>query len=177
MVHRVYHADIPLLRSKLWLVTAHRRLIAAVLAFFLGVFGGIAAFQAPAFADTALEPVRIETKSGPRVFEVEVMRTESERERGLMFRPYLPAGRGMLFEFEAPRTVLMWMKDTLIPLDMLFIRAVGTVARIAENAEPESTRTIASGEVVAGVLEINAGLASKLGIKPNDRVIHPFFTH
>jgi uncharacterized membrane protein (UPF0127 family) len=177
MAQFAVHADIPFLRTRSWLIAAHRRLIVAVLAFVLGVFGGLAAFQAPAFADASLESVRIETKSGPRVFEVEVMRTEAERERGLMFRPYLPAGRGMLFEFEAPRTVLMWMKDTLIPLDMLFIRSDGTVARIAENAEPESTRTIASGEAVAGVLEINAGLASKLGIKPNDRVIHPFFTH
>jgi uncharacterized membrane protein (UPF0127 family) len=130
---------------------------------------------ASARAESALEKLTIVTQSGPRVFEVEVMRTDAERAKGLMFRRYMPADRGMLFDFKGEGEVAMWMKDTYIPLDMVFIRADGTIARIAENTEPMSTRTIPSGSPVLGVLEINGGVAAKLGIKPGDKVQHPLF--
>ena len=126
-------------------------------------------------ADAALEPVEIETAAGPIVFNSEIMRTEAERERGLMLRPYLPELRGMLFDFGEVRSVQMWMKDTLIPLDMIFIRADGTIARVTTNAEPYSTRVLPSGEPVRAVLEINAGLAAKYGIKSGAHVTHPLF--
>ena len=126
-------------------------------------------------ADGALEPVAIETAAGPIVFNSEIMRTEAERERGLMQRPYLPELRGMLFDFGEIRSVQMWMKDTLIPLDMIFIRADGTIARVTANAEPYSTRVLPSGEPVRAVLEINAGLAAKYGIKSGAHVTHPMF--
>ncbi len=129
---------------------------------------------APASAQ-ALEKLVIQTASGPRTFDVEVMRTDEERAKGLMNRRYLPAERGMLFDFKAEQPVAMWMMNTYIPLDMLFIRKDGTIARIAEMTEPLSTRTIASGENVLGVLEINGGLSAKLGIKPGDRVQHALF--
>lgn len=129
-----------------------------------------------AWAQNALETLTIQTAKGPVSFQVEVMRTDEERARGLMNRAYLPADRGMLFDFKAPQPAMMWMKNTLIPLDMLFIRSNGTIANIAENTEPHSLRTIPSAEPVLGVLEINGGASAKLGIAPGDKVVHPLFS-
>lgn len=127
-------------------------------------------------ADAApLEKVTIVTASGQKSFDVEVMRTEAEREKGLMFRNYLPTERGMLFDFGVEKPVMMWMKDTPLPLDMIFIRKNGTIARIAADTEPFSLTVLSSGEPVIGVLEINAGLAEKLGIRAGDKVIHALF--
>ena len=108
-------------------------------------------------------------------FDVEVARTPQEQQDGLMFRKSLGGDQGMIFPYDPPQDVAFWMKNTLIPLDMLFIRADGTIARIAANTEPLSTRTIPSGEPVLAVLELNAGTAAKLGVKPGDRVEHPVF--
>jgi uncharacterized membrane protein (UPF0127 family) len=130
----------------------------------------------PAAVAQTLEKLAIQTATGTRSFDVEVMRTDEERAKGLMNRRYLPAERGMLFDFKVEQPVSMWMMNTYIPLDMLFIRKDGTIARIAEMTEPLSTRTIASGENVLGVLEINGGLSAKLGIKPGDKVQHSLFT-
>lgn len=122
-----------------------------------------------------LEPLTIVSTSGRHAFQVEVMRTPEQRARGLMHRQFMPADRGMLFDFKQVEPVAMWMQNTYISLDMLFIRADGTVARIAERAEPLSTRTIPSGEPVLSVLELNGGIAEKLGIKPGDKVEHALF--
>ncbi|MBN9064342.1 MAG: hypothetical protein BGP06_07735 [Rhizobiales bacterium 65-9] len=123
-----------------------------------------------------LEKLTIVTAGGGRqTFEVEVMRNDADRARGLMFRRMLPADRGMLFDFGREEEVSMWMQNTYIPLDMLFIRADGVIRRIAANTEPLSTRTIPSGGPALGVLEINGGEAAKRGIKPGDRVEHPLF--
>jgi hypothetical protein len=121
------------------------------------------------------EPLTIQTSGGPRHFEVEVARNDADREQGLMFRRELAADRGMLFDFARVETVSMWMKNTYISLDMVFIRPDGTIARVAENTEPLSTRVIASGEPVLGVLEVAGGTARRLGIKRGDRVEHPLF--
>ncbi len=129
----------------------------------------------PASAQAALERLSVRSGNAVHVFEVEVARTGEERAKGLMFRRYLPADRGMLFDFGAEQPVAMWMKDTFIPLDMLFIRKDGTIARIAENTEPHSLRSISSGENVLSVLELNGGTAARLGIAPGDRVMHPLF--
>lgn len=154
------------------------RLLRGVLAAVL-VVGAFALLSEPARAQNApasgLEPLTIVTSSGRHAFQVEVMRTPDQRARGLMHRQFMPADRGMLFDFKQVEPVAMWMQNTYISLDMLFIRADGTVARIAERAEPLSTRTIPSGEPVLSVLEINAGIAEKLGIKPGDKVEHPLF--
>lgn len=141
----------------------------------LGAFLFVCAALPVAWAQTALEPLTIKTAKGPVAFQVEVMRTDEERARGLMNRAYLPADRGMLFDFKSPQIATMWMKNTLIPLDMIFIRADGTIANIAENTEPHSLRTIPSSEPVLSVLEINGGLSAKLGIAPGDKVGHPMF--
>jgi uncharacterized membrane protein (UPF0127 family) len=126
-------------------------------------------------AQSKLEQLTIATAKGKVSFSVEVMRTDEERARGLMNRAYLPADRGMLFDFKQPQIASMWMKNTLIPLDMLFIRTDGTIANIAENTEPHSLRTISAIEPVLGVLELNGGTAARLGIAPGDRVEHPLF--
>ena len=126
-------------------------------------------------AQSKLEQLTIATAKGKVTFTVEVMRTDEERARGLMNRAYLPADRGMLFDFKQPQIASMWMKNTLIPLDMLFIRKDGTIANIAENTEPHSLRTVSAIEPVLGVLELNGGTAARLGIAPGDRVQHPLF--
>ncbi len=130
------------------------------------------AAQAPA---ATTEPLEIVTATGAHAFAIEVMRTDEERARGLMFRRFMPADRGMLFDFKTEQPVLMWMKNTYIPLDMIFIARNGTVTHVAANAEPMSERTISSGPPAYAVLEVNAGLAAKIGLKPGDKVRHPMF--
>lgn len=132
--------------------------------------------QAPArAAAAATEPLTIVTKAGPKRFSVEVMRDDAGRSRGLMFRRHMAADHGMLFDFERDEPVTMWMKNTYLPLDMVFIRPDGTISRIAADTEPLSTAIIPSGSPVNAVLELNAGTAAKLGIQPGDRVDHPMF--
>lgn len=124
----------------------------------------------------ALEALSILGQGGQRQnFQVEVARNDADRAQGLMFRRSMPADRGMLFDFGKVEPVSMWMQNTYLSLDMLFIRADGTIARVAANTEPLSTRTIPSGEPVLAVLELNAGTAAKLGIKAGDKVEHPLF--
>ncbi|MEM8878478.1 MAG: DUF192 domain-containing protein [Pseudomonadota bacterium] len=118
----------------------------------------------------------IETSGGPVAFDVEFVNTPETRAQGLMFRERLPSGTGMLFDFGGPREVAMWMKNTLIPLDMIFIRDDGVIHRIAANTVPLSLATVASEGPVTGVLEIIGGDAERLGIAPGDRVRHPMFT-
>jgi uncharacterized membrane protein (UPF0127 family) len=139
------------------------------------------AFALESGAASALDSLTLVTNpKGPgpvdHVLSVEVMRTEPEREHGLMDRRYLPADRGMLFEFDREQNIMMWMKDTYIPLDMIFISKAGVVTHIHENAEPLSEAIIPSHGPVFGVLEVNAGYARKIGLKPGDLVRHPMFT-
>ncbi len=132
--------------------------------------------QAPAQAATAkTEPLTITTKAGPKRFAVEVMRDDAGRSRGLMFRRHMAADHGMLFDFERDEPVTMWMKNTYLPLDIVFIRPDGTISHIAADTEPLSTAIIPSGGPVVAVLELNAGTAAKLGIRPGDRVEHALF--
>jgi len=121
------------------------------------------------------QPLEIVTKSGVQFFSVEMATTEEEKTTGLMYRKELPDGKGMLFDFSPEQQVSMWMKNTYISLDMIFIRADGRILRIAENTEPQSTSIISSGGLAKGVLEVIAGTAKKYGIQPGDRVGHPLF--
>ena len=129
---------------------------------------------APAVADALSKgTLTLETASGPHQFNVEVASTPQERERGLMLRTSLPAESGMLFLYETPQPIAMWMKNTIIPLDMIFIDAWGKVNRIESNAEPFSLDPIPSDGDVIGILEVNAGAAEKIGLKTGDKVIYP----
>jgi uncharacterized membrane protein (UPF0127 family) len=141
----------------------------------LALFALMVAFAGLVYAQ-GVEPLSIVTRDGQRhVFQVEIARNDADRARGLMFRRSMPADHGMLFDFERVEPIAMWMQNTYLPLDMLFIRSDGSIARIAANAEPLSTRTIPSGEPVLAALELNGGTAARLGIKAGDRVEHPLF--
>jgi uncharacterized protein len=127
-------------------------------------------FAAPACAATGpqsglpTETITIDTRTGAHPFTVEVAADDQSRETGLMFRTSMPPDAGMLFDFHQPQDVAFWMENTIIPLDMLFVRADGTIARIAANAVPYSRAQIPSGEAVKLVIEINGGRAAALGI-------------
>lgn len=119
--------------------------------------------------------LEIATKSGVRIFSVELAVTDEERTKGLMYRKQVPDGYGMLFDFKQEQPVSMWMKNTYVSLDMIFIRDNGRIARIAENTEVLSERVISSGQPVRAVLEVVAGTARKYGIAPGDQVAYPIF--
>ena len=135
--------------------------------------GAQLAAEQPALQTTHLA---IETSLGRFEFIVEVADTPSTWRQGLQRRRQLAANAGMLFNFLQPRAISMWMKDTLISLDMIFIDARGAVVNIAEKTVPLSTATITSNGPVLAVLEVNAGTAARLGIQPGDRVVHPLFS-
>jgi uncharacterized protein len=141
--------------------------------FLLSLFFAAASTTASPAAET--QPLKIEAAAGDREFAVEIVREEKERNRGLMFRRHMADDRGMLFDYNPPQAVSFWMKNTYIPLDIIFIDANGRIITIAENTTPLSLETIPSGGVARAVLEINGGLAKKLGIKVGDRVRHAFF--
>jgi uncharacterized protein len=117
-----------------------------------------------------LEKLQIISGTTTHDFKIEVMRTNEERAKGLMFRQFLPADRGMLFDFVQEQLITMWMRNTYIPLDMIFIKADGRIHHIHERAQPLDETTISSNGDVRYVLEINGGTASKLGLKVGDMV-------
>src|SRR4030081_2341622 len=137
--------------------------------------GALCGFTRFGVCAASIQPLEIVTKSGVQVFSVEMATTEEEKTTGLMYRKELADGKGMLFDFSPEQQVSMWMKNTYISLDMIFIRADGRILRIAENTEPLSTKIISSGGLAKGVLEVIAGTAQKYGIQPGDRVAHPLF--
>ncbi|HWK75946.1 MAG TPA: DUF192 domain-containing protein [Povalibacter sp.] len=110
-------------------------------------------------------------------FNIWVADTNERRARGLMFVRQLDADAGMLFIYPASQPIAMWMKNTFIPLDMLFVAADGRVAKVVERTQPQSLETIESGQPVRAVIELNAGTARKLHIAAGARVLHPLFTN
>ena len=121
------------------------------------------------------ESLQVVTHHGIRRFQVEIADTDASREYGLMYRKSLAPSFGMLFDFKVPQPVAFWMKNTLIPLDMLFIASDGRVISIVRNATPMSENPIPSGGDVLGVLEIRGGRAAEIGVEPGDRVIERIF--
>ncbi|UWR04815.1 DUF192 domain-containing protein [Ruegeria conchae] len=109
-------------------------------------------------------------------FDIELAVTPQERSRGLMFRENMPSRSGMLFIFDPPQRVAFWMKNTLIPLDMIFTDKAGTVTRVHEGAIPGDLTPIEGGDSVYAVLEINAGLAARYGIRPGTQMRHQVFS-
>jgi uncharacterized membrane protein (UPF0127 family) len=118
----------------------------------------------------AAEPLVIHAGGSASKFEVEIVTTPETRAQGLMFRESLAPNAGMLFIYPGEQPVSFWMKNTLIPLDMLFVKADGSIAHIAHNAVPHDETPIDSGAAVIAVLEVNGGTANALGIKEGDRV-------
>ena len=115
-------------------------------------------------------PLTIHSANGEYRFTVEVAGSPDQQETGMMFRTSVGPNEGMIFPYDPPQSVAFWMKNTLIPLDMIFIRADGTIARVAANATPRSLEPVPSGEPIAAVLEIGGGRAAQLGIREGDRV-------
>jgi hypothetical protein len=132
----------------------------------------------PVFAQQTLpkEPLTIAQDAAEHHFSVELAIEEDDRRRGLMFRRSLGADEGMLFLWDEPQAIGMWMKNTLIPLDMLFIDERGVVVHIARNTRPLSLDVISPGRPVSAVLELKGGRAAELGITPGARVVHEAFS-
>ena len=149
------------LRTKLWITLA----LASAVCLLAGLDARAANVQ----------PLEIVTKTGVHVFSVEMATTEEEKTTGLMYRKELADGKGMLFDFSPEQEVSMWMKNTYIPLDMIFVSRKGRVVSIARNATPMSEAIISSGKPAYAVIEVNAGVADKLGIAAGDAVRHPIF--
>ena len=142
----------------------------------LGVAGIPAQAMAQPRPDFATDAITIETQRGGSLdFTVELALTPGEQAYGLMFVEEMPMDHGMLFVFPEPRPASFWMRNTLIPLDMLFIEADGTILNIEAQAEPQTETPRRSAGPVRGVLEINGGLAALLGIRPGDGVLHEAF--
>jgi len=147
-----------------------RRLPTLLLGFLLLSLGWVEVASAQ-----ALDKLEIVTSTGVHDFSVEIAQTDAEREKGLMYRRFMPPDRGMLFDFKREAPVMFWMKNTYIPLDMIFISKSGVVTSIAAYAEPLSEQLIPSGGPCYGVLEVNAGVAASIGVQPGDKVRHPIF--
>jgi uncharacterized protein len=113
--------------------------------------------------------------TGRHRFKIEVAETPEQMMRGLMFRRSLPPDAGMLFDYKQPTVATMWMRNTLIPLDMLFVDAQGRITNIQQRAVPQSDDIIAAAAPVRAVIELNGGTAERLGIAPGDQVVHPIF--
>jgi uncharacterized membrane protein (UPF0127 family) len=126
-------------------------------------------------AEARFEAVEVVTSRGRARFQVEIAVTQAEQARGLMFRKSLAPDRGMLFTYKRPQPVAYWMKNTLIPLDIIYIQPDGRILSIVRNARPHDETPLPSGGLVLGVLEIAGGRAAQLGILPGDRVLHRIF--
>lgn len=117
----------------------------------------------------------INTAGGPKKFRIELANTDASRSRGMMFRSQMAPDAGMLFDFFTEQPASFWMRNTLIPLDMIFIKADGTILNIHQRAIPHDETSINSAGPVRAVLEVNGGTAARLGIKPGDKVDHAIF--
>lgn len=143
---------------------------------WLSVAAAAAAAPAAALESFAKSNLAIETASGHLYrFDVELALTPQQQAQGLMFRERMAPDAGMLFVYDRPQTAAFWMKNTLIPLDMLFVASDGRVVNIHERAVPHSEDAIRSAGPVLGILEINGGMSARLGIRAGDRVRHPIF--
>jgi len=142
----------------------------------ISALAAIAAISLPAMADPMeVTPLTIVSSDTSHEFSVEIANDRDEISFGLMERESMDPDKGMLFDFDPPREPAMYMKDTILPLDMFFIAENGAIEMIARNTVPGSLRTISAGVPVRAVLELNGGRAAELGIQPGDTVQHPIF--
>ena len=142
------------------------------------------ALSGPAFAQTAQDdvvdfgtpaPLSIVAENGTHEFLVEEAKTLAQQARGMMWREEMGEDEGMIFEFAEPKVATIWMKNTAIPLDILFVRSNGKILKIEHMAQPYKLRSASSEAVIAAVVELKGGRALELGIKPGDVIQHPFF--
>lgn len=126
--------------------------------------------------DKELDTLTITTTTGQQLgYQIEIVNTDRARRRGLMHRRHMPAVHGMLFDFKKQRQVSIWMKNTYIPLDIIFINDAGIITKIINHAEPESTKLMSSDTDIRAVLELNAGQALENKINVGDQVRHEIF--
>jgi uncharacterized protein len=157
------------------MLKAFLRLLISAAVLFSATAGGLA-LSAAAQETFARSSVVIETAGGGKFrFNVEMAETMAQQAQGLMFRRQMAADAGMLFPYAAPQVAAFWMKNTFIPLDMLFIAADGRISHIHPNAAPQSEASISSKGPVKAVLELNGGLAARLGVRVGDVVRHAVF--
>jgi uncharacterized membrane protein (UPF0127 family) len=149
-----------------------RRTVLLSLVASLAAASAVAQLHLQTFATA---PLTIVGAGEPHHFTVELAVTPEQMEQGLMYRRALAPDAGMLFDFKEPTVATMWMKNTLIPLDMLFVDEHGRIVNIRERAVPESLAVISSTAPVRVVIELNGGTVARLGIKPGDEVRHPIF--
>lgn len=172
-------------------LTPKLKIVAVALVLALGVLGtGLVANQSKAQPEETApivippkasvifekENISVLKQDGEELyFHVELAKTGAQKSQGLMYRTDMPENEGMLFLFNSPSKLSFWMKNTLIPLDMLFLHPDGTIHHIHHNAKPQDETSITSKYDSKAVLELNGGTADKMGIKEGDKVIHPFF--
>ena len=137
---------------------------------------GLVVLAGPVAAACSPDVLDIRGPFGQARFSVELADSPDERSRGLMFRETMPSASGMLFIYPRPQHANFWMKNTLIPLDMVFADGAGRVTRVHSNAKPQDLTPIDGGDGVVVVLEINGGLAARLGIAPGAELRHPALT-
>ena len=154
-------------------MTSPVRRRASLLPLVFALVAASAATSAP--QPLKIAPLDVVTDHGQFHFQVEVADTAASRERGLMFRKSLAADRGMLFDFKTSQVVAFWMKNTLIPLDMVFIGADGRIVSIARNAKPMDETPVPSGAPVMAVLELRGGRAAEIDAEPGNRVREAIF--
>lgn len=147
----------------------HWRLFGALLVL-------LAATPFAGLAQSGRNVLSITTASGAHKFNVDVMRSQPDLEKGLMFRKSIPADYGMLFDFQHEQTIMMWMKNTFIPLDMFFMDKTGRVVGIIANAEPMSEKILTVSAPTDAVLEVRGGTAARIGLKVGDKVEDAIFT-
>ncbi|WP_034386974.1 DUF192 domain-containing protein [Hellea balneolensis] len=144
----------------------------------------VALFTAPAFAQTSKDdvvdfgepvPLKIVSEDSTHTFSIERAVSLDQQARGMMFRESMEPDSGMLFEFDQPKIATIWMKNTPLPLDILFVRSNGKILKIEHMAQPYKLRSASSEAIVAAVLELQGGRSKELGIMPGDLVQHEFF--
>ena len=151
-----------------------RASMVAVAVVVAGLAAGSAApVVARAEAADATSRLEIRTATATHPFTVEIADTDAKRTEGLMFRTAMAPDHGMLFDFRREQPVWFWMKNTYLSLDMIFVRADGTILSIAENTTPLSEAMVPSGGPVRFVFEVLAGTAKRLAVAPGDRIVHP----
>jgi uncharacterized protein len=148
----------------------------ALLLLAAAIAGNLFAFSARAQLQRfATSELTIVSATGSHCFTVEIAETPAQMEQGLMFRRAMAPDAGMLFDYKTPTVATMWMRNTLIPLDMLFVDAQGRIINIHERAVPQALDVIAAAAPARAVIELNGGTAARLGIAPGDQVQHPIF--